>query len=186
MEHIGDYKMRLGEKAMDFNLLATDGKKYKLSDFKGDILVIFFTCNHCPYARAYENRIIMLAKEFKGIVDFVAINSNEDINYPQDSYKNMVERYKERSFNFTYLRDETQAVARAYGGECTPHFFVFDVERKLRYQGRLDDSWENPEFVEKTELRDAIVALLEGEDVPQPITPAIGCSIKWKKPLIEA
>lgn len=180
MEHIGEYGMKLLDAAPEFTLMATDGKSCSLSDFKSRLLVIFFSCNHCPYARAYEGRVKRLADEFKGDVDFVAINSNDEVSYPQDSFENMVEHAKQEGFNFTYLRDETQEVARAYGGECTPHFLLFDKDRKLRYQGRLDDNWQKEADVDQEELKNAIKELLQGKEVSVPETPTIGCSIKWK------
>ena len=95
------------------------------------------------------------------------------------AFENMKKHASERKFNFTYLHDEDQAVAKLYGGECTPHFFVFDKERKLQYQGRLDDNWRNPEEVKQHDLKNAITALLEGKQVPVQVTSAMGCSIKW-------
>lgn len=180
MEHMGKYAMKQGDSAPSFTLEAADGKSYSIEDFKSELLLVFFSCNHCPYARAYEGRVIKLTEEFKGKMDVVAINSNDAINYPQDSFDNMVKHAKEEGFNFTYLHDPTQEVAHAYGGECTPHFFLFDKERKLQYQGRLDDSWDDEEAVGKTELKDAISALVEGKTLEVNETPTIGCSIKWK------
>lgn len=180
MEATGHYKLKIGDKAPDFRLKATDGKEYCLKDFDKDLLVVFFFCNHCPYANAYEERIMELAEEFDDTADFAGINSNDDEGYPEDSFERMVERANEKEYNFTYLRDSTQEVAKAFGGECTPHFLLFDKDRKLRYQGRLDDNWENPEHVEETELREAMLTVLEDHKVPTELTNAIGCSIKWK------
>jgi len=180
MEHLGDYAMKIGDSAPDFDLKGTDEKNHRLADFKSDLLVVFFTCNHCPYARAYENRVMNLAEEFQGRVDFVGINSNDEVSYPQDNFENMISHAAERDFNFTYLRDESQEVARAYGGECTPHFLLFDKERKLAYQGRLDDNWQNEEEVDQQDLKYAMQDLLQGKKISSPVTAAIGCSIKWK------
>jgi len=169
--------------APDFSLKGTDGKTYSLASFKdAKGLVVVFTCNHCPYARAYESRIITLQKDFaaKG-VRFVAINSNDDIGYPDDSFENMVKRAKEKSFNFPYLRDDTQQVARAYGATHTPHLFVFGPDRRLAYTGKIDDNWENPPAVKQQYLRDALDAIVAGKAPPKPETFAIGCTIKWRK-----
>ena len=183
MESTGHYKLKMGDKALPFLLKGTDGKKHQLSDFKHDLLVLWFSCNHCPYAQAYEERMMALVKEFEEQADFVAINANDDAGYPEDSFEKMVERAKARRFNFTYLRDETQEVAHAYGGECTPHAFLFGKDRTLRYQGRVDDNWREPGKVTKRELRDAILAVLAGRKPPVELTNAIGCSIKWKATL---
>jgi len=180
MEASDQYKMQIGDPAVEFSLPATDGKTYAVQDFSKDLLVIFFTCNHCPYAQAYEERVKKLVQEFKGKADFVAINSNDAAQYPEDSFAHMKERAVARKFTFTYLCDKSQEVARAYGGLCTPHFFVFDKKRSLRYQGRFDDNWKEPEKVMRQELRDALLALSEGRDVTRPVTLAMGCSIKWK------
>ncbi|MFH1174485.1 MAG: thioredoxin family protein [archaeon] len=181
MESVGKYAMKLGEKAKAFSLPGTDGKQHSLADFRKELLVIFFSCNHCPYAQAYEQRVMRLQKEFSAKVDFIAINSNDDEKYPEDGFAQMKERAAALQYNFMYLRDAMQAVAKMYGGECTPHFFVFDKERKLRYQGRCDNNWKDEKAVTQHELNDAIVALLAGKPVLTPITNALGCSIKWKE-----
>jgi len=172
----------LGETAYDFqNLPATDGKNYSLESFRSaKLLAVIFSCNHCPYVQAYEDRMIVLQREFapQG-VQFVLVNSNDDTQYPEDSFPEMAKRARLKGYNFPYLRDESQEVARAYGAERTPHIFLFDEKRKLRYSGRIDDNWQNPAAVKSHDLRNAIEALLTG--VPPPAnTPAIGCSIKWK------
>jgi peroxiredoxin len=176
--------IKIGDKAPDFfNLLGVDGRIYSLSDFKDKkVLVVIFTCNHCPYVQAYESRIIALQEEFKdkGVI-FIGINSNEDKNYPEDSFPNMVKRAKEKGYNFPYLRDESQDVARAYGATHTPHIFVFDEERRLRYTGKIDDNWREPHKVKERYLRDAILSLLEGKEIKNPETYAIGCTIKWAR-----
>jgi peroxiredoxin len=162
-------------------LKGADGKSYSSSDF-GDrkVVVVVFSCNHCPYVRAYEKRMKDFQKEYgpKG-VQLVAINSNDAGSYPEDKYGKMVERAKEQGFNFPYLRDEDQSVAEAFGATHTPQFFVFDGARKLRYSGKMDDNWEHPEKVKKNYLRDAVDALLAGENVEEPETYSIGCTIKW-------
>ncbi|MBN1269250.1 MAG: thioredoxin family protein [Kiritimatiellae bacterium] len=181
--HSGPETIPLGSSAPPFaNLPATDGRSYGLDSFKeAGILVISFTCNHCPYAQAYEGRFIDLAREFtpRGVA-FAAINPNDAETYPDDSFESMKKRAKEKGFPFPYLRDESQAVARAYGAVCTPHLFVFDKARKLVYEGRIDDNYKDPQAVKSPDLRNALEALLAGKPVPVPQTNPMGCSIKWR------
>jgi peroxiredoxin len=178
----GPETLPIGSPAPDFsNLPSVDGHAYSLSDFSdASLLVLSFTCNHCPYAKAYEDRFTALANEFmpKG-VGFLAINSNDVVNYPQDDLAHMKERAREKGFPFAYVRDDDQTVARAYGAVCTPHLFVLDGERKLAYEGRIDDNWQHPEQATAHDLRDALNALLAGQQPPQPQTNPMGCSIKW-------
>ncbi len=173
--------LAIGEKAPEFReLLGTDGNRYSLNSFDGKkILVIIFSCNHCPYVVAYEDRMIALQRDYgpKG-VQVVAINSNDATAYPEDSYPKMVERAREKGFNFPYLRDEDQKVVSAYGAVCTPHVFVFDGERKLRYRGRIDDS-KVPMNVSTHDLRNALDDLLAERALRRPETKPFGCSIKW-------
>ncbi len=174
-----NYKMQIGEKAKDFSLKCTEGHTHTLKDFDKKLLVLFFTCNHCPYAQAYEERINKLIEKYSD-ADFVGINSNDADEYPEDSFEEMVKRKESEGLKFTYLRDETQEIAEAYGGECTPHFFVFDQDRELIYQGRMDDNWREPDKVTKNELEEAIKAGLNNKKPETQLTNAIGCSIKWK------
>jgi thiol-disulfide isomerase/thioredoxin len=180
----------IGDKAPDFNLPGIDGRRYTLSNFdKADILVIVFTCNHCPTAQAYENRIKKLAADYrnKGVA-LVAISPNDpravrldELGYSDmsDSFAEMKIRAKDMAYNFPYLYDgDEQKVSRSYGPQSTPHVFIFDKDRKLRYAGRVDDS-EKPQFVKSEDARRAIDALLAGRAVPVAKTPTIGCSIKW-------
>src|SRR5262249_53899424 len=157
-----------------------DGKSYSLKDFDANsALVVFFSCNHCPYVQAYEDRLIALQKEFKSKgVQFVAINSNDATSYPDDSFENMVKRADERKFNFLYLRDEDQSVAKAFGATHTPHLFVFNSARTLAYTGRIDDNWQEPAKVQRRYLKDALDALSQGKNPPEAETFAIGCTIK--------
>lgn len=174
--------LKIGDNIIDFNLRGVDEKKYYVDKFRGKrILVVIFTCNHCPYAQAYQDSIKEIQSEYseKG-VQVIAINSNDDNNYPEDSFENMKIRAKEARFNFPYLRDESQEVAREYGAEVTPDVFVFDKNRVLRYRGRIDDNWQNPGKVKEKSLRNAINELLEGKGVSIKEAKAIGCSIKWK------
>jgi thiol-disulfide isomerase/thioredoxin len=173
--------LELGKPAPDFkDLLATDGKKYSLHSFDSKpILVVIFSCNHCPYVQAYESRIIGIQADYgpKG-VQIIAINSNDDQTYPEDSYDKMVKRARKLGFNFVYARDADQKAVDTYGAVCTPHIFAFDKERKLRYRGRIDDSKE-PAKVTTHDLRNALDDLLAGRQVKVADTRPFGCSIKW-------
>jgi peroxiredoxin len=175
--------LELGQNAPDFqNLKGVDGKSYSLESFEDKpVLVVIFSCNHCPYVVAYEDRMIEIQKDYaKRGVQLVAINSNDEGTYPEDSYPKMVERSKEKGFNFLYLRDADQKVVDAYGAVCTPHVFAFDSERKLRYRGRIDDS-KDPKAVKSHDLRSALDDVLAARKVKVPDTRPFGCSIKWIK-----
>lgn len=172
-----------GAAAPEFDSLpGVDGKLYSLNSFEtASILVLSFTCNHCPYAVAYEERFNNLAKKYQPqSVAFVAINSNDENDYPQDSFENMQIRARERGFVFPYIQDKSQSVARSYGAVCTPHIFVFDQKRILAYEGRIDDNWREPDLVTSHELRDVLDAMLAGQDLPPKGGNPIGCSIKWR------
>lgn len=174
-------KLKFGAQAPDFSLPGVDGKTYSLDSFKEKkILVVLFTCNHCPYVQAYEERIIAMQRDYaeKGI-QLVAICANNAKEYPEDSLENMKIRAREKRYNFPYLRDETQKVAKAYDAACTPELFAFDADRKLRFHGRIDDNYEDPKKVTKRYFRDALDDLLAGRDVRTPESHPIGCSIKW-------
>lgn len=182
--------LEIGQSSPDFNLPGVDGRNWKLSDFaKADVLVIVFTCNHCPTAQAYEERIKKLTADYKDKgVAMVAISPNDpcavrldELGYSDmsDSFEEMKIRAKDRGFKFPYLYDgDKQEVSRVYGPVATPHVFIFDKERKLRYAGRVDDS-EKPDRVKSHDTRNAIEALLAGKKVPVEKTRAFGCSIKW-------
>lgn len=176
------YKLQPGAPASDFSLPGVDGRTYTLASFRDKpVLVVVFSCNHCPYVQAFEDRMIAVQRDYAARgVQLVAINSNDETQFPDDSFPRMVERAKEKGFNFPYLRDESQAVAEAYGAQCTPHVFVFDKERRLRYQGRIEDD-KDPKQAKTRDLRDALDALLAGRAVQNPVTPAFGCSIKWSR-----
>lgn len=173
----------LGMDAPTFELPATDGRTYSLDSFDdSDILVVMFICNHCPYVKAVRQRLIDLTDYFGDeSVSFVAISSNDASEYPEDSFESMKEVADKYDYPFPYLYDETQEVARAYGAKCTPDIFVFDDQRKLRYRGRIDDNWKEPQKVTREELKLAIEALLEGNEPEKPQHPSVGCSIKWKQ-----
>ncbi len=175
-------QLPMGSNIIDFSLPATDGKTYSPSDFADKkALVIIFMCNHCPYVKAIIDRLIKLQTHYEDRgVQLIGINSNESENYPEDSFDNMKEWAKEIGINFVYLRDESQEVAKAYQAQCTPDIYVFDQNRKLAYHGRLDDNWQDPENVQKRELREALDTILAGQSVSEEQDPSIGCSIKWK------
>jgi len=179
-----------GVKAPDFNLPGVDGKMYSLKDFnKASVLVIIFSCNHCPTAQAYEDRIISISKDYrsKGVeIVMISPNSVRALNYSElgysdmgDSFEEMKQRAADRNFNFPYLYDgDDQKTALSYGPVATPHCFVFDKNRLLRYVGRIDAS-EKPGTGKGEDLRNAIDALLAGTPVKAPVTKVFGCSIKW-------
>ena len=180
--NMDNLKLKLNDHAPDFKLPGTDGKLYSLNEFKAKkILAIIFMCNHCPYVKGSLDRIKGMQSEF-GIKGFqiVGINANDQVNYPDDSFEKMIETAKELKFNFAYLRDEDQTVANLYGAQCTPECFVFDEHRKLVYHGRIDDSPKDPKNVKTDDLRNAVDAAIHNRKVGIPLTPAIGCSIKWR------
>ncbi len=176
------YTLPLGSKAIDFDLPGTDNKKYKLSDFdKAKILVIFFTCNHCPYVIGSDEVTRHTAEKFKGQgVQFVGINSNSPNTYEDDSFEHMVRRMKRHHFPWIYLYDETQDVARKYGALRTPHFYVFDENRKLIYCGRGVDSPRDTTKMSENTLERALEEHLSGKPISVPLTNPIGCNIKWE------
>jgi len=185
--------LAIGAAAPDFKLLGIDGKNYTLASFsKANILVVVFTCNHCPTAQAYEDRLIQLTKDYAlKNVAVVAIMPNDpkairldELGYTDmsDSYEEMKLRAKDKHYNFPYLYDgETQTVAKAYGPVATPHVFIFDKARKLRYQGRIDNVEKPTKTPTSLDTRNAIEALLSEKEVPVQTTKVFGCSIKWSE-----
>ena len=175
-------KLKIGDQAPDFMLPDVDGKVYRLNDFKSKkVLVIIFMCNHCPYVQGYIDRIKSIQADY-GIksVQVIGINANDEVNYPLDGFDKMVEVSKSKKLNFPYMRDEQQKTASDYGAQCTPECFVFDAKRQLRYHGRIDDNHKDEKNVQTHDLRNAIEALLHDRKVAIELTPAIGCSIKWR------
>lgn len=174
--------LKIGDPAPPFTLPGTDGRTHSLDGLSGKpVLVVVFSCNHCPYVQAYEDRLVAIQRDYAGrAVQVVAINSNDDVHYPEDSFEQMVARAKAKGFEFLYLRDASQEVARAYGATHTPQLFVFDRDRTLRYTGKIDDNWQNPVAVTRRYLREVIDALLSGRAPAESQTHAIGCTIKWK------
>lgn len=176
------FTLQIGQTAPEFNLPGIDGKNHSLADYQdAKVLVIVFSCNHCPFVVGSEERMKQFLADYrdKG-VRMVAINSNETDNHPTDSFEHMVEHAKEIGMTWDYLRDESQDVARAYGALRTPHFYVFDSDRKLQYTGRMDDSPREQGKATTHELRDAVDALLAGRTPDAPLTNPLGCNVKWK------
>ena len=187
-----EYKtLEIGSKAPDFKLPGVDGKTYTLASFKNaTILVIVFTCNHCPTAQAYEDRIIQMTKDYKSKgVALVAISPNDpksvrldELGWSDmgDSFAEMKVRAKQKKYNFPYLYDgDTETASKAYGPIATPHVFIFDKERKLRYQGRIDDVEKPTGTPKNLDARNAIEALVANKEVPVATTKVFGCSVKW-------
>ena len=172
----------LGSKVFNFALPAVaDEKTYHLADFQnGKPLVIMFICNHCPYVKAIEDRLIQLGHELKAqSVNVVAICSNDPTDNPEDSFENLQKRAREKKYPFSYLHDASQDVARKFGAVCTPDYFVYDGGGTLAYRGRLDDSWKDASRVQKRELFEAVQLLLKNQKAPEKQTPSMGCNIKW-------
>lgn len=176
------FTLQIGEKAPAFSLPATDGKTYSLSDFSEvKTLVVFFTCNHCPFVLGSNPITKKIAKKYqnKG-VKFVAINSNSEQTHPGDSFEHMVEQMNQENYPWIYLRDQSQETAKAYGALRTPHFFVFDKERNLLYTGRELDNPRQPEKATVNDLDIALAEITDGKTVTTNLTNPIGCNVKWE------
>lgn len=175
------FTLPLGQPAPNFSLPATDGKTYSLADFDAaDILVVFFTCNHCPYVTGSDEATRATVEAFasRGVA-FVGINSNSKRTYAEDDFPHMVARMKEHRFPWIYLYDESQDIARAYGALRTPHFFVFDRQRNLVYTGRGVDQPRDTSRMTVNDLDRTLEELLAGKPVSVPVTNPIGCNVKW-------
>jgi peroxiredoxin len=175
------FTLQIGEKAPDYKLPATDGETYQLSDFDdADVLVIFFTCNHCPYVIGSDEVTRKTVEKFtpQG-VKFVGINSNSKNTYKEDDFEHMVARMRQHKFPWLYLYDETQEIAKAYGALRTPHFFVFDKDRRLVYTGRGVDNPRESSRIKVNDLERALEEHLAGKPVSVPLTNPIGCNVKW-------
>ncbi|WP_433626493.1 thioredoxin family protein [Chryseobacterium cucumeris] len=176
----------IGDEATDFKLKNIDGKMVSLSDFKSAKgFIVVFTCNHCPYAKKYEDRIIELDKKYKTQgYPVIAINPNDPNVQPEDGYQQMIERAKQKGFTFPYLVDEGQKIYPQYGATKTPHVFVLKKENGkniVKYIGAIDNNYDNPNDVSEYYAQDAVNALIKGEPVKMTKTVAIGCTIKVKK-----
>jgi len=176
------FTLPIGAQAPFFNLLATDKKSYSLDSFaKAKVLVIFFTCNHCPYVINSDEVTRKTAEKYKNQnITFVAINSNSSNSYPEDSFEKMVERMEKHHFPWIYLVDASQEVALAYGALRTPHFFVFDENRQLIYTGRAVNSPRDPSKIVDNDLENALDDHLAGNPLRAPVTNPIGCNVKWE------
>ncbi|MBC7741725.1 MAG: thioredoxin family protein [Bdellovibrionaceae bacterium] len=176
-------KIEFGQACPDFKLPAVDGKTYQLANFQNqNPLLILFICNHCPYVKAIEDRLITLGHDLKNLnINMVAICSNDEVSYPEDSFANLKKRAEVKKYPFYYLHDQSQAVAKTIGAICTPDYFLYDHNTKLAYRGRLDDSWKDETQVKTRELYEAALELSQNKKISRPQTPSMGCSIKWIK-----
>ncbi len=175
------FTLQIGEAAPNFQLPATDGNTYKLSDFdQSKVLVVFFTCNHCPYVVGSDEVTRQTVERFapQG-VQFVGINSNSKVTHPTDDFDHMAARMKEHNFPWLYLHDDKQDVASAYGALRTPHFYVFDQERRLIYTGRAVDNPKDTSKMTVNDLEQALEEHLTGQPISEPLTNPLGCNVKW-------
>jgi len=175
-------ELHIGSKAHQFSLKGTDSNIYSLKDFDDkDVLCIMFTCNHCPYVIAVEDRINSIAKKYsdRSFV-LLCINANDENAYPEDSFEGMKKRAADKGFVFPYLRDDTQEAAKNYDAVCTPDIYLYDKNRILKYRGRIDDNWKDEKAVKSKDLEKAIDLLLAGKEIDFEMVPSMGCSIKWK------
>jgi len=180
----GGYKV--GDKAADFKLVNVDDKMVSLADYKeAKGFIVVFTCNHCPFSKKYEDRIIALDKKNKGQgYPVVAINPNDASQHASDDFPGMKKRAKEKGFTFPYLHDESQAIAATYGARMTPHVFILKREAGadiVKYIGAIDDNSDDATAVKEKYVENAVDALIAGKPVTPESTKAIGCTIKWKK-----
>ena len=175
-------KLEKNDKMPDFELMGIDDKKHSVIDYQRyEGILVIFMCNHCPYVKAKVEAIKEIHEKFKDNIAIIGINSNDSINYPDDSFENMKIIAREKGINFDYLLDETQDIAKKYGAMCTPDPFLFDKDRNLVFHGKIDNAMK-PEDVttEKTMIKN-IEKLLAGEKIEKDFDPSIGCSIKWKQ-----
>lgn len=174
--------LRPGAPATPFTLPGVDGEQHALSDYAHkEAVAVIFSCNHCPYVRAWEDRMIQIQADYANQgVQLIAISSNDARKYADDSFPKMKERARQKGFNFPYLYDETQEIAHAYGAQRTPEVFLFDKSGTLRYHGAIDDNYDNPDAVRSHYLRQALDAVLGNQDPPIAQTPPVGCTVKWK------
>lgn len=175
-------ELKLGDEAPYFSLMGTDGRIHSLPDYvEAAALLVVFTCNHCPYARAYESRLAEIARNYRAQgLETIAICANDPENFPEDSFERMVEKSQALDFPFPYLHDPAQNVAKAYDAACTPEAYLFDRNRRLVYHGWVDDNYLNPEQASRHDLKDAVEAVLKNQTPVTQLTPVLGCSIKWK------
>lgn len=182
MAELSSFALAPGDPAPNFALPGVDGATHRLSDFAGQrLLLVVFWCNHCPYVQAWESRMIAIGRKYgpKG-VGIVLINSNDAEAYPDDNAEAMARRAKEKGYPFPYLRDDSQEVARAYGALVTPHPMLFGPDRRLLFQGRIDDDHQHPERVKHRYLESALEQALAGAPVVPSQLPVAGCTVKWR------
>ncbi|HAS82625.1 MAG TPA: thioredoxin family protein [Verrucomicrobia bacterium] len=177
-----DFTLKIGDQAPGFNLPSTEGKTYRLDSFsRAPLLVVFFTCNHCPYVIGSDEQTRATAETFAHDgVRFVGINANSANTYAEDDFAHMVSRMQQHRFPWVYLRDETQDTARAYGALRTPHFYVFDQDRRLVYTGRGIDTPRDASRMSVNDLDRTLNELVSGKPVSIPVTNPIGCNVKWE------
>lgn len=175
-------EIQIGTPMVTFNLPGVDGQYYSndsCSNARGVVLVV--TCNHCPYAKASWPILIELAQHFRNDgIQFIAINPNDDITYPDDSFDAMKQKALELAIPFPYLRDENQEIAKHLNAVCTPDIYLYDQQQRLYYHGRINDNWKEPQHVQEENLKDAIESLINGNPPPLSQPASMGCSIKWK------
>jgi peroxiredoxin len=174
--------LAIGDQAVDFDLPGIDDKNHTLADYVDkELVAVIFSCNHCPYVLAWEDRLIETQRDYadRG-VQFILINSNDPAKYAIDDFPHMKTHAQDKGFPFPYLYDESQEIARAYGAERTPEIFLFDRARRLGYHGAPDDNYDDPSMVTSHYLRDALDALLKGGSPAVTQTPPVGCTIKWR------
>jgi peroxiredoxin len=173
----------IGQTGPNFSLPGVDGQTHSLADLlqQHQAVAVIFSCNHCPYVRAWEDRMIAIQRDYADQdVVLAAINANDARRYPEDSFDAMKDRAEAEDFNFLYLHDESQEVAHAYGGTHTPHVFLLDSNGVLRYRGAIDDNYNDPDAVQELYLRQALDAVLAGKTPDTTTTKAVGCTIKWR------
>lgn len=174
--------IRAGTPCPPFTLKNVDGRMVSSAELlKDGILAVIFSCNHCPYVQGWEGRMVRIQKDYgpRGL-RIACINANDDLNYPEDSFAEMVKRHREKGFNFLYLRDDTQETAKAFGATHTPECFVFGRDGRLAYHGRIDENYKDPAGAKSHDLRNALDAIMAGKAPAVPETYSIGCTIKWK------
>ena len=182
MAELSKFSLPLGAAAPAFALPGVDGHTHRLSDYSDrKFLLVVFWCNHCPYVQAWEGRMIAIGRKYAPAgVQVVLINSNDPAQYPDDRFERMVERARDHAYPFPYLHDDSQEVARAYGALVTPHPMLFGPDRRLLFQGRIDDRHDAPEKVAHRYLEEALDAVLAGRPPPSAELPVLGCSVKWR------
>jgi peroxiredoxin len=182
MAELNGYLLHPGDAAPEFALPGVDGRTYRLADHAKDpLLLVVFWCNHCPYVQAWEGRMIEIGRKYgpRGVA-IALINSNDARAYPEDRLEVMIRRAQEKGYPFPYLVDETQEVAHAYGALVTPHALLFDRDRRLLFQGKIDNDHQHPERVTERYLERALDQALAGETVAPAELPVVGCTVKWK------